>query len=191
MARVVRLSPALTRSSSEAASRSVFPMAWNWRSLRSMYLRLCAIEAQWSESDWTTAQHEFQRAIELDPASSDAYGYYAWHLTPMGRFDEAFSAAEKGRKADPLGLLANFGPGSVLLFSIRGATQFTHFKEPSTSIRTTGSTTVFRLALWKRKRNVAKPFTTFQHGLVLEESTELWSGLGHAYASFGQTGRGA
>ena len=34
----------------------------------------------------------------------------------MGRFDEAFSAAEKGRKADPLGLLANFGPGSVLVF---------------------------------------------------------------------------
>jgi tetratricopeptide (TPR) repeat protein len=58
--------------------------------------------------------------IELDPDSSDAYGYYAWYLAPMGRMDEAVAQAERGRQADPLGMLANFAPGSVLVFRRQG-----------------------------------------------------------------------
>jgi len=44
-----------------------------------------AIESQWYEWDWVAAEREFKRAIELNPDSGDAYGYYSWFLAPMGR----------------------------------------------------------------------------------------------------------
>ncbi len=76
-----------------------------------------AIVAHWYEWDWAAAEREFKRAIELNPKNSDIYGYYSWFLASMGRNDQALAEAKQGQKADPLSLLANFGPGSVSVFT--------------------------------------------------------------------------
>src|SRR5262249_37066386 len=62
-----------------------------------------AIEAQWYEWNWAAAEREFKRAVELDPNSLAAHGYYSWYLAPMGRVNEALAEAERERQIDPTG----------------------------------------------------------------------------------------
>jgi eukaryotic-like serine/threonine-protein kinase len=52
--------------------------------------------------DWTGAEIEFKRAMELDPGYSDAYVGYGQYLTLVGRLPEALPYFEKARRLDPL-----------------------------------------------------------------------------------------
>jgi tetratricopeptide (TPR) repeat protein len=66
--------------------------------------------------DAATAEHEFQRALELDPNHVSAHHWYATALSLAGREDEALSEIEKARKLDPTStsILADKG---LLLFN--------------------------------------------------------------------------
>jgi TolB-like protein/DNA-binding winged helix-turn-helix (wHTH) protein/tetratricopeptide (TPR) repeat protein len=48
---------------------------------------------------------EFQRAIELNPGYATAHHWYAWHLSLLGRFDEAITEMRKAQNLDPLSLI--------------------------------------------------------------------------------------
>jgi TolB-like protein/DNA-binding winged helix-turn-helix (wHTH) protein/Tfp pilus assembly protein PilF len=50
---------------------------------------------------------EFQRAIELNPGYATAHHWYAWHLSLLGRFDEAIAEMRKAENLDPLSLIIN------------------------------------------------------------------------------------
>ena len=50
---------------------------------------------------------EFQRALELSPGYATAHHWYAWHLSLLGRFDEAISEMRKAENLDPLSLIIN------------------------------------------------------------------------------------
>ncbi len=52
--------------------------------------------------DWTGAEVELNRAIELNPGYSLAYGLYGGYLTIVGRQAEAPLYFEKARRLDPL-----------------------------------------------------------------------------------------
>lgn len=51
--------------------------------------------------DATRAEHEFQRAIALDPNSVVAHHWYATFLSVLGRSEEALTEIENARKLDP------------------------------------------------------------------------------------------
>jgi TolB-like protein/DNA-binding winged helix-turn-helix (wHTH) protein/Tfp pilus assembly protein PilF len=50
---------------------------------------------------------EFQRAIELSPGYATAHHWYAWHLSLLGRYDEAIVEMRKAENLDPLSLIIN------------------------------------------------------------------------------------
>jgi TolB-like protein/DNA-binding winged helix-turn-helix (wHTH) protein/Tfp pilus assembly protein PilF len=50
---------------------------------------------------------EFQRAIELNPGYATAHHWYAWHLSLLGRYDEAIIEMRKAENLDPLSLIIN------------------------------------------------------------------------------------
>jgi eukaryotic-like serine/threonine-protein kinase len=52
--------------------------------------------------DWSSAEREFKRAIELDPSSAVAHGRYATYLVTMGRFDEGVAEGRRAQELDPL-----------------------------------------------------------------------------------------
>ena len=53
--------------------------------------------------DWKGAEREFLLALELDPKSEDVWILYdCFYLIPMGRLDDAVTAAQKGAEDDPL-----------------------------------------------------------------------------------------
>ena len=58
--------------------------------------------------DWSGAEFEFKRAVELDPNSSIAHREYGFYLAAVGRSDQAIAEAKQGRDLDPLSQLANF-----------------------------------------------------------------------------------
>ena len=69
----------------------------------------------WFDWHWADAEREFTRAIELNPASVDAYSSYAGFLGRMGHIDEALAQVERARELDPLSAHASFQAGYVHL----------------------------------------------------------------------------
>jgi TolB-like protein/DNA-binding winged helix-turn-helix (wHTH) protein/Flp pilus assembly protein TadD len=57
--------------------------------------------------DFEAAGKEFRRAIELNPGYATAHHWYAWHLSLLGRFDEAIAEMKKAESLDPLSLIIN------------------------------------------------------------------------------------
>jgi TolB-like protein/Tfp pilus assembly protein PilF len=63
------------------------------------------------EWDWAGAEHDFRRAIELDPGSVEAHRFFALLLTALGRHAEAISETQTAEQLDPLSSLvqSDFG----------------------------------------------------------------------------------
>ena len=60
---------------------------------------------------------EFQRAIELNPGYATAHHWYAWHLSLLGRYDEAIGEMKKAENLDPLSLIINSNLAELLLLA--------------------------------------------------------------------------
>ena len=52
--------------------------------------------------DWKGSEHEFQRALELNPGYAEAHHQYGWCLTLQGRFDEGLAQMKRASELDPL-----------------------------------------------------------------------------------------
>jgi tetratricopeptide (TPR) repeat protein len=55
--------------------------------------------------NWSDAEREFKRAIELNPNSSSAHLWYEHYLVAMGRFDESIAEARWSVELDPFSQL--------------------------------------------------------------------------------------
>lgn len=54
------------------------------------------------EWDWAGADRAYRRAIEVDRSSASARQWYAYHLSSVGRHQEAVAQARRGLELDPL-----------------------------------------------------------------------------------------
>jgi serine/threonine-protein kinase len=69
--------------------------------------------------DWTAAETEFKRALELAPNNSDARRGYAHLLSNLGRHAEAIAEVKRARELDPLTLITNVLEGQFLFYAGR------------------------------------------------------------------------
>jgi tetratricopeptide (TPR) repeat protein len=69
------------------------------------------------ERNWSKAEQEFKRSIELDPSNPIAYTRYAIDLVAMGRYEEALTQEEHALELDPLSLDLNLGLGRIYYLS--------------------------------------------------------------------------
>ena len=60
---------------------------------------------------------EFRRAIELNPGYATAHHWYAWHLSLLGRYDEAIAEMRKAENLDPLSLIINADLAELLVLA--------------------------------------------------------------------------
>jgi serine/threonine-protein kinase len=72
-----------------------------------------------NDYDWTGAEEEFRRAIELNPADATAHHWYAVYLGARGRFEEVASENGRALELDPLSIETNFLGGWNFYFSRR------------------------------------------------------------------------
>ena len=78
-----------------------------------------ALVHTWIEWDWSGAEEEFQRAIEISPAYRGAYTSYAQYLSFVGRSDKAIAASRKALELDPLSAGSHFALAFTLALAGR------------------------------------------------------------------------
>jgi TolB-like protein/DNA-binding winged helix-turn-helix (wHTH) protein/Flp pilus assembly protein TadD len=64
--------------------------------------------------DFDSAGKEFRKAIELNSSYATAHHWYAWHLSLLGRYDEAIAEMRKAENLDPLSLVINSDLAEIL-----------------------------------------------------------------------------
>lgn len=71
------------------------------------------------EWDWSAAEREFRRAIEINPNYATAHHWYAYYFTAMGQMDEAIAEIRRAQEIDPLSLIINTDVGEMLYYARR------------------------------------------------------------------------
>ena len=69
------------------------------------------------EYDWSTAEKEFKKAIELNPNVAWIHQAYGWFLMSEGRFDEATIEMNKSRELDPSSIATSAARGRLFYYS--------------------------------------------------------------------------
>jgi len=70
------------------------------------------------EWNWTDAEKEFRRALELNPNYALAHHWYGnLYLSPMGRQQEAIAELKQAQALDPLSLIVNTDLGYAYFFA--------------------------------------------------------------------------
>jgi TolB-like protein/DNA-binding winged helix-turn-helix (wHTH) protein/Tfp pilus assembly protein PilF len=77
-------------------------------------LAFCLDAFDW---DLDSAGKEFRRATELNPGYATAHHWYAWHLSLLGRYDEAIAEMRKAENLDPLSLIINADLAELLVIA--------------------------------------------------------------------------
>jgi len=76
--------------------------------------------ARWlSDLDWSGAEREFKRALEIKSSYVMAHEWYAEYLAALGRHDEAVAEIRKAQQLDPLAVPVTRAVGWVLYFARR------------------------------------------------------------------------
>ena len=80
--------------------------------------------------DWTVAEREFKRALELKPGYATAHLWYGFiYLAAMGRLDEAIAELRQALELDPLSLPTGSNIGLLLYVARRYDEALEHFRK--------------------------------------------------------------
>lgn len=79
--------------------------------------------------NWKTAEHEFKRALELNPKYSDGYQFYSYYLTATSRFEESLAHMKKAGELDPTSLSKVLGVGEILNYMGRTDEAIKQYRE--------------------------------------------------------------
>jgi TolB-like protein/DNA-binding winged helix-turn-helix (wHTH) protein/Tfp pilus assembly protein PilF len=138
--------------------------------------------------DWKAAEKEFQRAIELNPGYATAHHWYAWHLSEMGRNNDAIAEMRKAEHLDPLSLIISADIAEILLVA--------HLNDEAIeqTRRTVAMDPNFAMAHYElgqafvQKRNYNEAIAEFQKAIELSGgSIPSTSNLAYAYAVSNKT----
>jgi TolB-like protein/DNA-binding winged helix-turn-helix (wHTH) protein/Tfp pilus assembly protein PilF len=69
------------------------------------------------DRDWSKAEREFRRAIDLNPNYANGHHWYAEYLSLVGRHEQAIAESERARELDPLSNIINTWVGSRYFFA--------------------------------------------------------------------------
>ena len=69
--------------------------------------------------NWSVAEKEFRRAIELDPGYATAHHWYAFYCAAQGRTEDALVEIRIAKKLDPLSQIINEDVAHLLYFARR------------------------------------------------------------------------
>jgi serine/threonine protein kinase/Tfp pilus assembly protein PilF len=76
-------------------------------------LAYAKIYADW---DWSGAEKEFRQGMALNPGNANAFSWYAFFLTAMGRFNEATKVRKRAQELDPLSIVISAEIGLEFYF---------------------------------------------------------------------------
>jgi len=134
--------------------------------------------------EWTIAEKEFHRALELNPSSASVHQRYAVYLERIGKLPEAIAEVERGAELDPLSALSIRDAGFAYYFA-RQYDQALTLARRANTLNTRLPDYIFLLGdIYVEKGMYAKSIAEFQK---LGDSPHDLGHLGNAYARAGQT----
>jgi Tfp pilus assembly protein PilF len=68
------------------------------------------------QSEWTDAENEYKRAIELNPSNPTTHHWYSMFLLSLGRLSESNIEARRAVERDLLSLIINLNLGMNLFY---------------------------------------------------------------------------
>ena len=145
-----------------------------------------ALAIWYSDFDFSQANREFQRAIELNPNYATGHQQYGNNtLSALGRFDEAIAEGKRAVELDPLSLVINADLGMNYYYARR-------FDEAISQLRKTlemdpgyyyGHVNLGQVLA--AKRAFGEAISEYQKARALNDDPFILGLLGHAYASSG------
>ncbi len=137
--------------------------------------------------DWESAETEYKRAIELNPGYATAHQWYSWHLSEMGRSDEAIAEMRKAETMDPLSLIIGAEMAEILLVAHRNDEAIEQSRK---TIAMDANFPIAHLELGlvlMQKRSYPEAIEELQKAITLSgSSTTCTSNLAYAYAVSGK-----
>jgi serine/threonine protein kinase/tetratricopeptide (TPR) repeat protein len=137
--------------------------------------------------DWTGAEREFKRAIELNPGYAITHHWYAECLAGMGRYAEALAEIRQAQELDPLSLIISSIVGWVLYFDRKNDQAIAEFR------KTLELDPNFWVAHWtlgrayEQKAMFTEAIAEIQKAIDFSGSSPLsFAALGHTYAVSGR-----
>ncbi len=119
------------------------------------------------EWDWAGSEHDFRRAIELNPGSVEAHRFFAFLLSALGRHDEAINEIQTAAQLDPLSSLAQSDLG-LGLFRAR------KYEQAEQRLKRAIDLDPLNLGAWNRLGNVYGEMGRYADAIVsLEKALAL------------------
>jgi TolB-like protein/Flp pilus assembly protein TadD len=145
-----------------------------------------ALAIWYYDFDFSQANKEFQRAIELNPNYASGHQQYGNNtLSALGRFDEAIAEGKRAVELDPLSLVINSDLGMNYYYARR-------YDEAITQLRKTLEMDphyyyahVNLGQVLAAKRAFGEAISEYQKARALNDDPFVLGLLGHAYASSG------
>jgi len=140
------------------------------------------------EFDWSGAEQNFKRALELSPNSSDTYDLYGRLCAALARYDEALALHDRARELDPL---VHRMDGVTTLLRARRYAEAVHRAEDALDLDPnydrTRATLGWAYFLSGRKD---EGLAQLERAVSLSPENTMWLGqLGEAYAMAGKTAK--
>ena len=146
-----------------------------------------ALVAHWYDWDWSVAEKEFKRSLELNPRNPESYLYYSYLLSPLGRHEEAEAIARQGLQIDPLSSGTNFGVASALVFNRRWDEAIVHLRKAIELDPNYWFHHSYLGRAYEQKGMMQEAIAEFKLAFALDnQQSENWAGLAHAYAVSGR-----
>jgi DNA-binding winged helix-turn-helix (wHTH) protein/tetratricopeptide (TPR) repeat protein len=138
------------------------------------------------ERDWSNAEREFKKAIELDPNYAHAHNWYSHFLMAMGRIEESLAESRLALKLDPLDDCIN----QYLGWHYIHARQFDRaIGQLEKTLELNPDFFLAHVTLgmaYAQKGEFAKAILEFQQARLIDSPPLLLGFLGHAYAMSGK-----
>ena len=139
--------------------------------------------------DWTSAQKEYKRAIELNPRYAVAHQWYGGYLAIMGRSDEAIAERKRAVELEPLSPIINFELGLAFYYARDYDQAIEQFKKTLELDQNFPAAHNFLPAAYEQKGMYSEAIAEFKKAIPLTGKSE-WTlskaGLGHVYAVTGK-----
>lgn len=136
--------------------------------------------------DWTGAESEFKRAIELNQNYSTAHQWYSEYLTALGRTDEAVAEARRAEQIDPITPEVGWDLGLALFFGRRYDEAVEQFKKSIDLNPNFWLSHSFLGWCYGERGEFDKAFTEYQKALALDDNDDTRSHLAHIYVKAGK-----
>lgn len=138
------------------------------------------------EWDWSGAQEEYQRAIEVNPNYATAYQWASLNLAAVGRLDEAISQIRRAEELDPLSPIINSNVEWVLYLARRDDEGIAHCRKTLEIDPSFFATHKYLGLLYVQKGMYEQAIDEYQKAKDLSpDDYHIVALIGHAYALSG------